>query len=233
MPSSDTIFVVYIDGDASLAQATRRYLESHGVRVTVALSACEGIAQIQRERPDVILLDPALSDDLGLEVCRTVRERVSTPIIIVTARSEEADQVMGLEGGGADDYVAKPFSPRELLARVRAKARRSRRHSGARAVFSAGTVSVDTAARSATVQGESVALTACQFDLLRAFVERPGRVLTRDQLLDLVREHSAAALRTIDAHVSRLRQKVGDDPRHPRLLKTVRGVGYVLTAERA
>lgn len=234
MPSSDRIVVVYMEGDAKLAQVTASYLESHGLRVTVAPSAQEGMAQIKREQPDVILLDPMLPDNHDFEVCRSVRERVSTPIIIVTARTEEADQVMGLEGSGADDYVPKPFSPRELLARVRAKARRSRSRFGLPAVVTAGILSVDTAARSATVRGKTVVLTASEFDLLRAFVERPGRALTRNQLLDLVRRNSDFAFaRTIDAHICRLREKVCDDPRHPRLLMTVRGVGYMLAADPA
>jgi DNA-binding response OmpR family regulator len=226
-----SVAVVYIEDDAKLARLTARYLESHGVRVTLAASAKDGILQATRERPDVILLDLMLPDADGFEACRRLRERLDTPIIMVTARGEEADRVMGLEGG-ADDYIAKPFSSRELLARVRAQARRSRGQVGPRATVAAGSLTVEPESRTATLRGEPLPLTTYEFDLLRIFVERAGRVLTREHLVDLVRGNSDEAFeRSIDVHVSHLRQKLGDNPRSPRLLKTVRGVGYVLTPD--
>jgi DNA-binding response OmpR family regulator len=225
----ETISVVYVEDDEKLARLTARYLESHGVRVTVAKTAHDGIREVTHVRPDVILLDWMLPGGDGFEVCRQLRERFDTPIIMVTARDEEADRVMGLEGG-ADDYVAKPFSSRELLARVRVQARRSTERRGA---LSAGPLAIDPHSRTASLAGVALALTSYEFDLLRVLVERAGRVLTREQLVDLVRGSPDEAFdRSIDVHVSHLRQKLGDDPRSPRLLKTVRGIGYVFAVER-
>ncbi len=230
-PASETIVVVYIEDDTKLARLTARYLESHAVRVFVASSARDGMVSVLRERPDVILLDVMLPGTDGFEACRQLRDRLDTPIIMVTARDEEADRVMGLEGG-ADDYIAKPFSSRELLARVRAHARRARGRVGPQGVLTAGVLSVNPSTRSAMNGGEALALTTYEFDLLQAFVERAGRVLTREQLVDLVRGSADQAFeRSIDVHVSKLRQKLGDDSRKPRLLKTVRGVGYLLATE--
>jgi DNA-binding response OmpR family regulator len=226
--------VVYIEDDAKLGRLTARYLETHGMRVTLAAEPREGIACVLRERPDVVLLDLMLPGMDGLEVCRELRARVDTPIIMVTARGEEADRVMGLEGG-ADDYIAKPFSSRELLARIRAQARRARGRSGpaSTGVVIAGPLAIDAVARSATLHDEPLALTTYEFDLLRVFVERAGRVLTREQLVDLVRGSAEEAFdRSIDVHISHLRKKLGDDPRSPALLKTVRGVGYLFAVDR-
>ena len=154
------------------------------------------------------------------------------PIIILTARNEEADRVVGLEGG-ADDYVVKPFSARELLARIRAHVRRVRGKAGpARQHVALGDLTVDAATMTATLHGAPLALTTFEFTLLRILAERSGRVLTREQILELVHGSSEEAFdRSIDVHISRLRHKLGDNPRNPRRLKTVRGIGYVLTPE--
>ncbi|HEY8073805.1 MAG TPA: response regulator transcription factor, partial [Labilithrix sp.] len=153
------------------------------------------------------------------------------PILIVTARGEEADRVLGLESG-ADDYIAKPFSSRELLARIRAHARRARGAVGPKKDLRVGRLAVDVDAMRATLDGAPLALTTYEFTLLRVFAERPGRVLTREQLVDLVRGSADDAFdRSVDVHISHLRAKLGDDPRNPRLIKTVRGVGYMLGAE--
>ena len=233
-PESESMTVVYIEDDEKLARLTARYLESHGVRVTVAGDGREGLACVLRERPDVILLDVMLPGADGLEVCRQLRSRVDTPILMVTARGEEADRVMGLEGG-ADDYIAKPFSSRELLARVRAHGRRARGRMGPPVErIEVGAVVIEPVARRAVQAGVELALTTYEFDLLRVLAERAGRVLTREQLVDLVRGSADESFdRAIDVHVSHLRRKLGDDPRNPRLLKTVRGIGYVFTGERA
>ncbi len=230
MPTDETTAVVYIEDDLKLGRLTAQYLESHGLSVTLASVPSEGIACVMRERPDVVLLDLMLPGMDGFEVCRRLRSRVDTPIIMVTARGEEADRVMGLEGG-ADDYISKPFSSRELLARIRAQARRARGQAGPpAAVASAGTLTVDAASRHASIEGRTLALTTYEFDLLRVFVERVGRVLTRGQLVEAVRGSLDEVFeRSIDVHVSHLRKKLGDDPRNPTMLKTVRGVGYVLT----
>ena len=228
----DDASIVYIEDDAKLARITARYLETHGFRVSVARNGRDGIQSVLHERPDVILLDLMLPEMDGLEVCRQLRSRVATPIIMVTARGEEVDRVMGLEGG-ADDYIAKPFSSRELLARVRAHARRARGRVGpAAADVQVGAIAIDGASRRASLRGEVLALTTYEFDLLRVFAERPGRVLTREQLVEIVRGSADEAFdRSIDVHVSHLRKKLGDDPKSPRIIKTVRGVGYLFAAE--
>lgn len=224
--------VVYIEDDDKLARLTAKYLESHGVRVVLAAEPREGIASVLRQKPDVVLLDLMLPQMDGLEVCRQLRARVDTPILMVTARGEEADRVMGLEGG-ADDYIGKPFSSRELLARIRAHARRARGNAGPpQGLVRAGALEIDPASRRASLRGADLGLTTYEFDLLRVLAERAGRVLTREQLVDLVRGSADEAFdRSIDVHVSHLRKKLGDDPRSPRFLKTVRGIGYLLATD--
>lgn len=230
----NTTSVVYIEDDEKLARLTAKYLESHGMRVTVAADGREGVACVLRERPDVVLLDLMLPEIDGFEVCQKLRSRVDTPIIMITARGEEADRVMGLEGG-ADDYIAKPFSARELLARIRAHARRARGLSGPPTdkLLVAGRLTIDPTARRATQGGVDLVLTTYEFELLHVFAERKGRVLTREQLVDLVRGSPEEAFdRSIDVHVSHLRKKLGDDPKNPSIIKTVRGIGYVFATDR-
>jgi DNA-binding response OmpR family regulator len=229
---ADPIAVVYVEDDERLASLTARYLESHGVRVTLAKDARDGISKVLRERPDVILLDLMLPGTDGLEACRELRSRLDTPIIMVTARGEEVDRVIGLEGG-ADDYIAKPFSSRELLARIRAQARRARGQAGpVSGLLRVGGLLIDAAAMRATLNGNELNLTTYEFALLRVLAERAGRVLTREQIIDRVRGSADEAFdRSIDVHISHLRHKLGDPPRSPRLLKTVRGIGYMLAAE--
>jgi len=226
----DRIRVVYVEDDARLARLTAQYLETHAVDVHLVGRGDMALAEVLRVRPDVVLLDLMLPGTDGTEVCRALRERIGVPIIMVTARTEEVDRVIGLEGG-ADDYVPKPFSSRELLARIRAQARRGRGKSGPpQPILSIGSIVVDVARMTASVGGQPLALTTIEFGLLRVLAERAGRVLSREQLLELVHGSAEEAFdRSIDVHVSRLRQKLGDDSRSPRLLKTVRGVGYVLT----
>ncbi|MFT3773363.1 MAG: response regulator transcription factor [Minicystis sp.] len=229
---NEPISVVYIEDDERLASLTARYLESHGVRVTLATDGRDGIAKVLRERPDAILLDLMLPGQDGLETCRELRSRVDTPIIMVTARGEEVDRVIGLEGG-ADDYIAKPFSSRELLARLRAQVRRARGRTGPGAkLIRAGGLVIDVNAMKATLDGNELVLTTYEFTLLRVLAERAGRVLSREQIIDLVRGSADEVFdRSIDVHISHLRQKLGDAPRSPKLLKTVRGIGYMLALE--
>jgi DNA-binding response OmpR family regulator len=231
LESEEPTSIVYVEDDQKLARLTAKYLESHGVRVSLAADAREGLASVLRERPDVILLDLMLPGVDGLELCRQLRARVDTPILMVTARGEEADRVMGLESG-ADDYIAKPFSSRELLARIRAHARRARGKVGPTAgLLEVGSIQIDPVGRRVIAGGAELTLTTYEFDLLRVFAERVGRVLTREQLVDLVRGSPDEAFeRSIDVHVSHLRKKLGDDPRSPRIIKTVRGIGYLFTA---
>lgn len=224
-----SIKVLLVEDDARLAQLTARYLETHGVLVTVIGDGLEGQAEALRRQYDCVVLDLMLPGRDGIEVCRELRARVDVPIIMVTARGEEADRVLGLEVG-ADDYVTKPFSPRELLARIRATVRRVRGQAGpAQAMIVVGGLILDPQRMAVTLDGKSVDVTAYEFSILRALAQRPGRVLSREQLLDLAKGSAELSFdRSIDVHVSRLRAKLGDDSRNPRILKTVRGAGYLL-----
>jgi DNA-binding response OmpR family regulator len=227
--SERRITVVFVEDDERLARLTAQYLLTHNVEVTVIARGDIALAEILRLRPDVVLLDLMLPGLDGVDLCRKLRERIDTPIIMVTARTEEADRVMGLEGG-ADDYVTKPFLSRELLARIRAQARRARGQTGpAQNRVVVQDLVVDPTNMTATLAGKALALTTFEFSILRVLSERAGRVLAREQLLELVHGSADESFdRSIDVHVSRLRSKLGDDPRNPRLLKTVRGVGYML-----
>jgi DNA-binding response OmpR family regulator len=224
-----TIKILLVEDDARLATLTARYLESHGALVTVAADGVEGQAEALRRQYDCIVLDLMLPGRDGLEVCRELRGRIDVPIIMVTARGEEADRVMGLEVG-ADDYVTKPFSPRELLARIRANVRRVRGEVGpAQATIQVGGLVLDPQRMSVVLDGKAIEVTAYEFSILRALAQRPGRVLSREQLLDLAKGSAELSFdRSIDVHVSRLRAKLGDDSRSPKILKTVRGAGYLL-----
>jgi DNA-binding response OmpR family regulator len=226
------ISIVYVEDDERLGRLTAQYLEFHSVRVELVVRGDRALGAVLRARPDVVLLDLMLPGLDGVEVCRRIRERVDIPIVMVTARGEEADRVVGLEGG-ADDYVVKPFSSRELLARVRAQARRSRGEAGPRAQrIVVGPLTVDPSTMTATCRGATLALTTYEFTLLRTLAERAGRVLSREALLELVHGTADEAFdRSIDVHVSRLRSKLQDDPRNPTLLRTIRGVGYLLTPD--
>jgi DNA-binding response OmpR family regulator len=225
------IRLLLVEDDERLARLTARYLQQQGIGVTCVGDGISAVREASQGVYDAILLDLMLPGRDGVEVCRMIRAELDVPIIMVTAREEEADRVLGLEIG-ADDYVAKPFSSRELLARVRAHVRRARGQVGPRPrSHRVGRLAVDPAAMRATLDGKSLSLTSYEFALLLALVERAGRVLTREQLLELANGNAEDAFdRSIDGHISRLRSKLGDDPRHPAILKTVRGVGYVLAA---
>jgi len=220
---------VYVEDDDRLARLTTQYLKGHGIDVHVVSRGDMAVAEVLRTRPDVVLLDLMLPGTDGLDVCRQLRARTDVAIIMVTARTEEADRVLGLEGG-ADDYVAKPFQSRELLARIRAQARRARGESGPRPErIAVGNLVIDATMMQVTVGGKPVSLTSSEFALLHALAQRPGRVLGREQLLQLLHGSAEEAFdRSIDVVVSRLRHKVEDDPRNPRMLKTIRGAGYML-----
>ncbi|MBI5478397.1 MAG: response regulator transcription factor [Deltaproteobacteria bacterium] len=226
------IRVLLVEDDQRLATLTARYLEGHGLVVTVVGNGTQGLAEALRGSFDVVLLDVMLPGRDGVEVCRELRARRDVPVIMVTARGEEADRVLGLETG-ADDYVIKPFSSRELLARVRAVVRRRRGQAGpASRPVQVGGLVIDPGALRATLHGRALLLTAHEFALLRVLAERAGRVLSREQLLDLAGGSAEGAFdRSVDVHVSRLRQKLGDDPRNPTILKTVRGTGYLLATD--
>lgn len=230
--SGERLSIVYVEDDERLARFTTEYFESHGLDVRLLPRGDSVVAEVLRKRPDVVLLDLMLPGVDGLEICRKIRERMDVPIIMVTARIEEADRVMGLEGG-ADDYVTKPFSSRELLARIRAHARRARGKAGPAAPrIEVGELVVDVSTMTATLRGKRLQLTTYEFSLLRVLAERAGRVLGREMLLELLHGSSEDAFdRSIDVHISRLRHKLEDDPKNPRLLKTIRGAGYMLAPD--
>lgn len=232
MSAEAPIKVLLIEDDERLAQLTTRYLEGAGFIVAWVGSGPAGIAEAIRRQYDVVLLDVMLPGCDGLEVCRELRTRIDVPIIIVSARKDEVDRVLGLDGG-ADDYVTKPFSSRELVSRIQAAVRRARGLLGPRMKpLQVGSIVVDPGRMRVTVSGREVVLTGYEFSLLRVFAERPGRVLSREQLLDLAKGSAEEAYdRSVDVQISRLRQKLGDDARSPRFLKTIRGSGYVLTFE--
>ncbi len=221
--------VLFIEDDERLASMTTRALEAHGLRVTWVPDGRRGLAEGLKGQHDVVILDLMLPGLSGLEVCRELRARCAVPVIMLTALGEEADRVLGLETG-ADDYLAKPFSARELVARLRALVRRGRGVMGPpREVLRVGELELSSRDYTAKLAGRPLRLTTAEFVLLRVLAERAGRVLTREQLLDLTKGSAEEAFdRSIDAHISRLRQKLEEDPRHPRLLKTVRGAGYLL-----
>jgi len=225
--------VLVVDDDGDLRLLLSEYLGKHDLRVTAAEDGTAMLAVIEREAIDLVVLDLRLPGEDGLELLRELRERASVPVLLLTGRSEEADRVMGLELG-ADDYVTKPFSPRELLARIRAVLRRYRSPSRARLAeqrrafrFAGWELNLRTRKLLAP-DGRRLELSNGEFNLLAAFCTVPQRVLTRDQLLGLSRLHDAEVYdRTVDVQVSRLRQKVEADPSHPRIIVTERGVGYV------
>lgn len=226
--SGETILIV--DDEATIVEVVALYLQREGFRAIVAADGNTALALVAQQPPDLIVLDLMLPGLNGLEVARRLRASSAIPIIMLTARSEEADRVVGLELG-ADDYLPKPFSPRELLARIRAVLRRTQPEAVSERIHVAG-VAIDLEARRAIVDGKEIELTGLEFDLLVALAKRAGRVVPRDVLLELAgRGDTVVSERTVDVHVSHLRQKLGDDPRSPKRIRTVRGVGYVLAKE--
>ncbi len=202
------------------------YLGEAGFHVSTAAAGGAGLEQLRREPYDALVLDLLLPDIDGLEVCRQLRATSDTPVLMLTARGDTMDRVVGLEIG-ADDYLPKPFEPRELLARLRAILRR-RQSSRAADVLRFGRLEIDRDARIVRVDGAERSLTGHQFTLLVALAEKAGRVLSRDTLMDLVKGEALEAFdRSIDVHVSRIRAAIEDDPKKPRRLLTVRGAGYV------
>lgn len=220
------IFVV--EDDSDIARLVRHQLESAGYSVQAFSTTAGVLARAERDRPSLFLLDIMVPGGDGLELCRQIRRTQSlalTPVIFLTAKTSEADRVVGLEIG-ADDYVTKPFSPRELVARVRAVLRRFEQPL-APSLVKAGDVEIDSGAMTLFVRGQAVTTTATEFRLLEYLARHPGRVFTRDQLLDAVwRDTAFVTPRSVDVYVRRLREKVERDPEDPRHLKTVRGAGY-------
>jgi two-component system, OmpR family, response regulator len=220
-----------IEDDRKLASLLIEFLQQHGVSTMVAGDGTEALALLANRRFDILLVDLTLPGMDGLTLTRRIRESHSTPLIMVTARDDDTDKIVGLELG-ADDYLAKPFNPRELLARIRAVLRRIEAAAEGDH-FVVGQLTIDFPAREVHVEGRRLTLTTHEFELLCALARNAGRVLSRERLLDLVKGTDAdeAFDRSIDVHVSRLRQKIESDPRRPRYVKTVRGAGYLLARE--
>jgi len=220
--------LLIIDDDARLAAMLSDYLSAAGFVIVRRFSGRDGLAALESATFDAVILDVMLPDIDGFEICRTIRARAQTPILMLTARGEDTDRIVGLEIG-ADDYLPKPFNPRELQARIRAILRRGRVAAGApEAMLRFGRLQIDRESRMVRVDGEERLLTSYQFDLLVALADNAGRVLGRERLMDLVKGAELEAFdRSIDVHVSRIRSAIEDDPRHPRRIITVRGAGYV------
>lgn len=221
--------VLLIDDDAKLYELLASYLDQNGVASAHAPNGSRGLELLGREAFDAVLLDVMMPGMDGLSVLKKLRDRwPSVPVIMLTAKGDETDRVVGLELG-ADDYLAKPFSPRELLARLKAVLRRTNPDLG-RQRLTAGPIVVEVEARAVRVDGRPVEVTGLEFDLLVGLLRRQGKVVPRTSLLALAgRSEVTVSDRTVDVHISHLRKKLGDDP--PRLIKTIRGVGYTLVGE--
>jgi len=219
--------ILLIEDDPRLAGMLEEYLGKAGYHVVRAETGARGLALHASETVDAIVLDLMLPDMDGLDICRKVRDRSDTPILMLTARGDATDRVVGLEMG-ADDYLPKPFEPRELLARLRAILRRGRGGGGKSDVLRFGRLEIDRGSREARLDGAPRALTSYQFALLLGLAEHAGRVMSRDALMDLVKGEALEAFdRSIDVHVSRIRAVIEDDPKKPRRIITVRSAGYV------
>ncbi|MDY7041395.1 MAG: response regulator transcription factor [Chloroflexota bacterium] len=220
--------ILLVDDDKKIVRLVRDYLEAAGFQVLTAYDGTTALAIFRHERPDLIVLDLNLPGTDGLDVAGAIRKERNTPIIVLTARVEEADRIVGLELG-ADDYVTKPFSPRELVARVRAVLRRTGEGESepASALIRVGKLVIDPERRLVTAGGQAVNLTTTEFDLLIVLTSTPGRVFSRMELLDRVQGYAYEGYeRTVDVHIKNLRRKIEPDPRHPRYILTVYGVGY-------
>jgi two-component system alkaline phosphatase synthesis response regulator PhoP len=221
--------VLIVEDEPKIARVARDYLQAAGCTVVTAEDGRSGLREAARSRPDLVVLDLRLPDIDGLDVARRLRESGPVPIIMLTARGEESDKLVGLELG-ADDYITKPFSPKELVARVRAVLRRSEMaRAAAGESLRTGDLVIDLTRRQVKAGDRAIDLTATEFDLLAALARSPGRVFTRAQLLDAIHGVAFDAYeRAVDAHVKNIRRKLEDDPRRPRHLLTVHGVGYKL-----
>jgi two-component system alkaline phosphatase synthesis response regulator PhoP len=221
--------VLVVEDELKITRLVRDYLHQAGFGVLEAATGPAALSLARAEKPDMIVLDLGLPGMDGLDVIRELRQSSAVPIIILTARTEESDRVVGLELG-ADDYMVKPFSPRELLARIRAVLRRADATVGGGEVVRAGPVTIDIPKRRVTVDGADVDLTATEFEVLLTLARRPGRIYTRAQLLDAVHGVSFESYeRSVDAHIKNIRRKIEPDPKRPSLLLTEYGVGYKFT----
>jgi DNA-binding response OmpR family regulator len=225
--------ILVVDDEPKIVQLARDYLEHAGFAVVTARDGREALQAVRQSRPDLVVLDLGLPELDGLDVTRTLRRDSNLPIVMLTARDDEVDKLLGLELG-ADDYLTKPFSPRELVARVKAVLRRSEVAAEKSDIIRAGDVELDVPRMRTVVAGRTVDLTPTEFQLLATLARRPGRIFTRGQLLDEVRGVTFESYeRAIDTHIKNLRRKIEPDPRQPRYLLTVYGVGYRFAEEDA
>jgi len=223
--------ILAVDDKPELRTLIKSYLIQEGFEVVTAGDGQEALFVARREKPDLIILDLMMPEMSGYEFMRAYNREADTPIIILTARLEENDKVLGLELG-ADDYVTKPFSPRELAARVRAVLRRLEKQTGSQEIFRAGEIYLDRSGRVTTLSGKPIDLTPSEFDLLATLMAAPGRVFSRLELLDRLQGTAYEGYeRTIDVHVRNLRTKIEPDPANPRYIETVYGAGYRFTAK--
>lgn len=218
--------ILIIEDEPELVKVLRAYLEKAGFQVESAYRGDTGLSIWQHKHPDLVILDLNLPGMDGLDVAREIRRKANTPILMLTARIEESDQLIGLELG-ADDYVTKPFSPRLVVARVRALLRRSTEQPIAPRILRAADLEINLDAHTVTRAGEEISLTPTEFNLLATLVRQPGRAFRRSQLLESIQDTAYVGYdRTIDAHIKNLRAKIEPDPKHPRYIETVFGVGY-------
>ncbi len=218
--------ILVVDDELEIVKVVRAYLEQSGFRVLTASDGELALAMFHHEHPDLIILDLSLPRLDGLDVCRAIRRNSNVPIIMVTARVEETDRLIGLEIG-ADDYIVKPFSPREVVARVRTVLRRATPAQAQPALLSSGELVIDPVKHEVHVQDRLIDLTPSEFNILLALASRPGRAFSRMELLDAAQGEAYEGYeRTIDVHIKNLRQKLGDEPRDPTYVLTVYGVGY-------
>ncbi|MCL6270212.1 winged helix-turn-helix domain-containing protein [Sansalvadorimonas sp. 2012CJ34-2] len=229
--NTDSGHILIVEDDERLASLTREYLENNGLTVSIEGDGAKAVDRILEENPDLVVLDLMLPGEDGVSICRRVRLDYHGPILMLTARTDDLDEVLGLEMG-ADDYVAKPVRPRVLLARIRALMRRSTSAPKEEGIdkgrLEFGGLVVDSAMREAWLNGENIELTSAEFDLLWLLSSNAGRVLSREEIFEKLRgiEYDGQD-RSIDVRVSRIRPKIGDDPMHPRMIKTVRSKGYL------
>jgi len=225
MASTDNYRILIIDDDVNLNALLTEYFQGFGHTLRSATTAAAGREQLRRELPDLLILDVMLPDTNGLELCREFRAEYDLPVIMLTARGETADKVMGLELG-ADDYVHKPFEPRELVARIQSVIRRSKECSSNATLVCDG-LRLETETQRVELDGKGVELTTMEFELLKGLMQSRGRVLSRDHLIERLRGFDADVYdRSVDMLVSRLREKLGDNPKQPRFIRTVRLCGY-------
>ena len=223
--------VLVIDDDARLRALVAEYLQSRGFAVLTAEDGDAGLAALAGGGIDFVVLDVMMPGRDGFEVVREIRRDSRVPIIMLTARGDETDRIVGLELG-ADDYLPKPFNPRELLARIQAVLRRTDEPAEKAATLEAGPLTIDVDRRRVELRGAPIELTTTEFEILRTMVANAGRVISRERLMELARGEDFAAFdRSVDVHISHIRKKLGDDPKKPTFVKTVRGVGYTIPKE--